>query len=363
MDIANILENLYFTQLEFKIRFFEDAHLPIMKGSTFRGGFGYVFKKLTCPLRKTSCIGCIISNSCPYANVFTNPSEINKETFISENSFTPHPFVFDFYENEKLKMTSFKKDETFEFKFLIIGTAIRFLPYFIYSFIELGKKGIGKKYYKYELESVKVKGKEIYNYKTGKILTGLVNIDYYRNILNEKYNYLLKLKRNSNNFLSKNIEINIDENILLDNKKDYKLSLNFITPVRIKKDRRYTEFIDFNILITNIIRRLYLLTTLFCIQNDSEKYIVSNLKEYLNFSNQVKNLDNYLSWHDWSRYSTKQKTTMKLGGLIGKISFIGKGEFLNNYLKPIFACEYLHVGKGTSFGIGKYEIKEITELN
>jgi hypothetical protein len=363
MDIANILEYLYFTQLEFKIRFLEDTHLPIMKGSTFRGGFGYIFKKLTCPLRKDNCIGCIISNSCPYANVFTNPSGINKETFISENSYTPHPFVFDFYENEKLKMTSFKKNETFEFRFLIIGTAIRFLPYFVYSFIELGKKGIGKEYYKYELESVKVKDKEIYNYKTGKILNDFEKIDFYHNILNEEDNYLSKLKRNSNISLFNPTKISTDENILLENKKDYKLSLNFITPVRIKKDRRYTEFIDFNILITNIIRRLYLLTILFCIQNDSDKYQVSNLKEYLNSSYQVKNLNNYLSWYDWSRYSTRQKTTMKLGGLVGQISFIGKGEFLNNYLKPLFACEYLHVGKGTSFGLGKYEIKEITELN
>ena len=44
---------------------------------------------------------------------------------------------------------------------------------------------------------------------------------------------------------------------------------------------------------------------------------------------------------------------MMLGGFIGTISF--KGDF-KEFVPFILLGEYIHVGKGTSFGLGKYEI-------
>lgn len=47
---------------------------------------------------------------------------------------------------------------------------------------------------------------------------------------------------------------------------------------------------------------------------------------------------------------------MKLGGFIGEIEY--KGEAITEFLPLIVAGEILHVGTGTSFGLGKYEIAE-----
>ena len=44
---------------------------------------------------------------------------------------------------------------------------------------------------------------------------------------------------------------------------------------------------------------------------------------------------------------------MMMGGFIGPITFEGDFEVFLPFLLP---GEYLHVGKGTSFGLGKYEI-------
>ncbi len=63
-----------------------------------------------------------------------------------------------------------------------------------------------------------------------------------------------------------------------------------------------------------------------------------------------------LKWYDWERYSTRQDTRMKMGGFVGEITFEGNIEPFMPLLK---AGEILHVGKGTSFGLGKYEIVEI----
>jgi len=46
---------------------------------------------------------------------------------------------------------------------------------------------------------------------------------------------------------------------------------------------------------------------------------------------------------------------MKMGGFIGSITFEGD---LEPFLPFLLLGEYVHVGKGTSFGLGKYEIKQ-----
>lgn len=351
MEISEYFKKLYFSELKLKIKFLEDSYIPELKGSTFRGGFGYVFKRISCPLKLNSCANCIVANSCPYANVFTNPSEINRKTFLPGNSFTPHPFIFDFYDDEKLKKTFFKKDEIFEFSFMIVGNAIRFLSYFIFTFVELGKQGIGKGRYKYNLETVQSGDSVIYESESGKILQENLEILRYK-----------KFTENIKIYNSGTSEDSLKE-ISLESQPDrkYRIDFKFITPVRIKKDKRYTEFFDFEIFMTNVIRRLYLLTSLFCLEKDDNSE-VTGVKEFLEYSKQVITVFNNLVWYDWERYSTRQKISMMLGGLIGKISFCSDGEIINKYFSCLSASKYLHVGKGTTFGLGKFEMSLISNF-
>lgn len=348
MEISEYLKKLYFSELKLKIKFLEDSYMPELKGSTFRGGFGYVFKRISCPLKLNSCINCIVAGSCPYANVFTNPSEISRKTFLPDNSFTPHPFIFDFYDNEKLKKTSFKKDETFEFSFIIVGNAIRFLSYFILTFLKLGKQGIGKGRHKYSLETVLSDDATIYESESGKISQENLKILKYEDVAEIIKIYGPGTSENS----LKEIYTEVQPN------EKYRTDFKFITPVRIKKDKRYSEFFDFEIFMTNVVRRLYLLTSLFCLEkNDNSE--VSGVKEFLEYSKQVSTVSNNLVWYDWERYSTRQKTSMMFGGLVGKISFCSAGEIINKYFPCLSACKYLHVGKGTTFGLGKFELSSI----
>jgi len=68
----------------------------------------------------------------------------------------------------------------------------------------------------------------------------------------------------------------------------------------------------------------------------------------------VKKCGESLQWDDWERYSNRQQTSMRLGGFVGEIEY--RGEAIKDYLPLIAAGELLHVGAGTSFGLGKYEI-------
>ena len=49
---------------------------------------------------------------------------------------------------------------------------------------------------------------------------------------------------------------------------------------------------------------------------------------------------------------------MLLGGFVGRATFTFDGADLEQFLPLILLGKYIHVGKGTSFGLGKYEISK-----
>jgi CRISPR/Cas system endoribonuclease Cas6 (RAMP superfamily) len=61
---------------------------------------------------------------------------------------------------------------------------------------------------------------------------------------------------------------------------------------------------------------------------------------------------NKLRWYDWERHSTL-KGKMKFGGLIGSITYEGK---FDKFLLLLKLGKFIHIGKNTTFGLGKYKI-------
>ncbi|MGH8480407.1 MAG: CRISPR system precrRNA processing endoribonuclease RAMP protein Cas6 [Gammaproteobacteria bacterium] len=61
-----------------------------------------------------------------------------------------------------------------------------------------------------------------------------------------------------------------------------------------------------------------------------------------------------LHWDDWSRYSGRQDTWMKFGGLLGEITYRGD---LTPFLPWLALGEWMHIGGKTSFGLGRYTIE------
>ncbi len=423
MSIEKFLKSFYFYKFEVLLQTAEELYLPKYKGSAFRGGFGNIFKKLSCPLKKINCQDCFILSSCPYANVFSNPSKLKNFNFIHENSNTPHPYILDFdfsiYENK----IYYKKGEKIQFSLILVGEAFKYIPYIIYSFIELGNHGIGKNNSKFEVISIKNNNLEIYDYKSKRLLTDKIKKIGYKELINE-----IKDKNLSfySEFFLDNVNSNSKDknsNSKKNKNSDLLVTLNFITPTRIKFYGRYINFLNFKILITNLIRRQFLLNNLFChtvvidnsynsnkisnnVRNNNKNSNLSdsghnninkhvgnnkkinnlnflnsnnsnniveelegkksnfynscfyNLNQYLKDSEKISVFDSNLTWYDWERYSNKQKTAMKLGGFIGKIVFKGQIEHFKKYLYPLLLGEEIHVGKGTTFGLGKYKIEK-----
>jgi hypothetical protein len=61
-----------------------------------------------------------------------------------------------------------------------------------------------------------------------------------------------------------------------------------------------------------------------------------------------------LQWKDWTRFSSRQKREMTLGGVIGEWKLSGD---LDELLPWFWLGQWLHVGKETTMGMGKYSLE------
>jgi CRISPR-associated endoribonuclease Cas6 len=330
---------LPYKKFEFQIIPSEPLILPSYKGSTLRGGFGNAFKKVVCAFKKTDCAECILKEKCVYSYIFETPPPSDTK-IMRKYKTAPHPFII---EPPPEKRRGYKLGDEISFGLTLIGRAIDYLPYFIYTFSELGNIGIGKAKGKYILKkvlSVKVsdEGSVIPRFNRG-IQDNKTEIIYSSDTktLKSFTPSIMSFPRkweSSLNFKSPNSEL---------------LTLNFLTPTRIIYDGHLTLDLEFHVLIRNLIRRFSLLYYFHC-GGDPSKW---NFKEIIEKSRQVLVKQRNLSWYDWERYSFRQGTRMKMGGFVGRVTFEGN---IEPFMPVIRAGEVLHVGKGTAFGLGKYEI-------
>ncbi|MDI6890352.1 MAG: CRISPR system precrRNA processing endoribonuclease RAMP protein Cas6 [Thermodesulfovibrionales bacterium] len=313
-----------YKQFLFRLTAEDPIILPAYKGSTIRGGFGYAFKRVVCAIKDKECPDCLLKEKCVYSYVFETPPPSDTK-IMRKYKTAPHPFVI---EPPTERRRGYKPGDEINFGLILIGKAIDYLPYFIYTFDELGRIGIGKGKAKFELRDVSCEGKAIYDSKS---------------------KTLKPLKTSS---LSLTPHLSLRGKAEAISELGEAISLSFLTPTRIIYDGHLTLDLEFHILIRNLLRRLSLLSYFHCNGDPSEwdfKGIIERAKE-------VKVSKKDLKWYDWERYSTRQDARMKMGGLIGKIIFEGD---IEPFMQLIKAGEVLHVGKGTAFGLGKYEIVKI----
>lgn len=305
----------------FKIEPEEELHLPPFKGSAIRGGFGYAFRKATCVTKKQDCHECILKAKCVYSYVFETP--IPPDTKIMRKyTSAPHPFVFEPPIDGK---EVYEKGEELSFGLTLFGKAIDYLPYFIYAFDELGQMGLGTGRGKFQI-------KDIFDLE----LNGKKNQIY------DGEKKILKNKSHPSVFL---ISPEETKEVL---KPCSNITLQFLTPTRLKSDGKLTLDIDFTTLFRNLLRRISLLSYFHCGEE-----LNLNYRDLIEQSESVKVTERRLKWYDWERYSSRQKTTMKLGGFTGVVAF--KGD-LTRFLPYLQLGEHIHLGKNTGFGLGKYKI-------
>jgi len=145
-----MLDDFRIAKLIFNFLACGDGRLPKYKGSTLRGGFGYVFRDIVCSKEQKDCGTCESRDNCVYVYLFETPV-IQPEDKFSKYSDVPRPYIVDLCDTSK---SVFARGDPFQFGLVLVGKAIDYLPHFIFCFDELGRRGLGKEKLKFDLQVV-----------------------------------------------------------------------------------------------------------------------------------------------------------------------------------------------------------------
>jgi len=285
-------------------------HLHYYAGSQLRGAFGIALKRSVCVVRHQVCPECPLYRTCAYPEIFETPAPADHR--LQKFSQAPHPYVV---EPPPLGARDYRPGETLSFGLVVMGHALRHLPYFIHAWQEaLGRRsGLGGGAAR--LTSVSYlppdgPAQPIYD---GQALT--------------------------RPDLQPPSVPNLGDAV----------RLRFDTPLRLQQGGAVRgHAMTARDLLMNLARRYWLLAEF--------HQGVTPAVDFRRLAEQAATieLDGELLWRDWRRYSNRQRQTMILGGVIGEVTLRGD---LAPFSGLLAAGQWTHLGKSASFGLGRYRLE------
>lgn len=307
---------MLYGKYSFTCRFENDAILPLYKGSTFRGLFGVTLKNAACVHKRQECVSCLLKSRCLYARVFETPLALAAPEG-SRISSPPHPFVLEPPSTAKSEFTA---GEELTCGLLLFGEINHSLPYLVYAFDQMGKIGVGRrvngKKGRFYLRKVISDNKPLYSYGKKKLSMPESVRDLF---LSGQGGHIGKIK------------------------------VSLRTPLRLKFENEIKAALPFHVLVRGMLRRV---SSLMNTWGGGEPDL--DYKGLIERAAHIGISDNTLRWFDWKRYSNRQERKMFMGGLLGSVTYEGA---LEEYLPLLHFCENVHIGKNTSFGLGRIEIR------
>lgn len=305
-----------FGRYTFNCSFLTHAVLPDYKAVIFRDCFARAFKQAVCVLRSRSCDECLLRSECLYAMVF----EISHGKISSCNQHS-HPFVIEPPETRSLR---YLPDDSFMFHLLLFGDTTLKLPYFIHAAKLMGENGFGRR------------------------AGGLFTINSVRcgeTIIYSEEDQILRQPP------IMDLHCCIDSNEV---HSSVRLKVYFQTPLRLKYENRLASQLPFHLLIRACLRRISMLLSSF----DAGEPII-DYTGIVSDAQRIPILKSNLRRLDWKGYSFRQKQEIHLGGIVGDVSYEGN---LSRFLPLIKFCRHTHIGKQTTFGLGRFDL-EATETD
>jgi len=304
----------------YQVRIKSDSRimLPPFPGTLIRGAFGMALRRATCVTGAKDCQACMLNQTCVYATSFET-IVAGDSPFLKGVNRAPHPLIV--YPLETGKSLT-RRGATYTLGLTVFGNKRDYLPYYIFALSRLGETGLGRERGKFRVVSVREQ----------------VSARRYREIYDADGENLspagngLSIKR-----------------ILEDKRAPDKLRLEAVTPLRLKSGGKYLKTLNLRDLLFAIATRLRLLSALYA---DAPIDLLKT-ETLLEPIRGVRVLSAAFGWHDFSRYSRRQKTRMKLGGLMGVMTLAGN---LGQVMPLLRVGRLIHIGKNTGFGLGQIRL-------
>ncbi len=277
--------------------------LPPFLGATFRGAFGYLLKETACQVRHTQCADCYLKKVCPYVCIFEGFAPEHRE-ILRKYDKIPQPFVL------LISPQSEENESVLQWGIRLFGPAMKYWPYVIHTYQEIGKRGLGKKRLRYEIEKVwDSQGTTVWSGEN-------------------------RLAAEPAITTSQQLNHPGGENELTT------LTWRFHTPVQIKTRGQ----VDGLSLILSGRRRFSIMNHFYGSPADDAEEKLEHLEE-----DQFTTEKSLLKPFRFSRFSGRQKRKVQMSGLVGEITITGPWNKSGEWLRHI---PHIHLGKSTSFGFG-----------
>ena len=310
--------------LEFSLQPLEALALPRHAGSTFRGAFGRVFRRIGCAASVLGGMECVLADRCPYHYIFETPVPSTSKILV-KTSTAPRPFVI---EPPIDPPPVYEPGTVVTVGLVLVGRAIDYLPYFIFAFDELARLGLGRGTARCRLDSVAsvdAEGRRTLTYdgSTRRLAShpqALIAAD----------------------LVPPAIEV------------PGSVTLHFLTPTHLQYGGQAAPPREFHVLVRNLLRRVNFLNYFHC-----GGELLEDPGELIAAARAVETVEARLRLRAWERYSARQDQRVPMGGFVGRVTYRGDLEPLWPWLA---AGERVHVGKGATFGLGRYRLQLKGEL-
>lgn len=321
-----MLENFACGRYRFVLQARTPLRLNTFAGATLRGGFGHVFKRTVCIWPPGDCARCLLKNTCSYAYVFeTAPPPGSAK--LSGLDQIPRPYVIEPPPGSSRGL--YAPGERLAFGLVLVGRAIDYLPYFLFTFIELGRTGLGKEQAQFTLAEVHADGladsRPLYTTAEGTLCDPGPRLTA--------------------------ADLALAPPPLTPDGR-HLVTVHFETPARIRNDGAVRVDLTFVDLVRALLRRLSSLCWFHC---GSELQV--DFRALIDRAETVPTVRSDLHWHDQDRFSTRQHQRIDMGGLLGRIVFALTPDDWQTYAPLLAAGAWVHVGKGTVMGLGKYRLE------
>lgn len=303
----------------FRLQFTAEQRIvmPEYSGSAWRGLLGHCLRKAACVTRQTECSGCLLIGTCSYATLFEDSHQTSDSRV---RGGYPHPYVLGTPLHDPRVL---EPGDTLSFDLTLMGAACAALPYVVHAMQMAGMKGIGKGHGRFCLVRV--------DQKTG------FHSDW-------------KPIYTAGSPLSPAVDIDIDT--IISDPPDSPVTVEFLTPLRVKRKGRLIGPREFDFIEDFILPLIWRVNTLAQIHGTENKQLQGfELKDLIHG---IEIESHSLSWFDWTRYSSRQNTKMHMGGMIGRVQF--QGQALGTLWPLLVLGQWIHVGKATTMGLGHYRL-------
>jgi len=297
----------------------EPARLPPYKGSMLRGAFGHALRATVCTQGpRQTCESCPVRATCAYTRLFETFIEGEPPPFLGGLRTSPRPYVFEPV-GEANARRDYSPGDQLTFDLVLLGQAVELQPFVLVALERMAVGGLGRHRARFELQRVawrSAQGTWHEGYRRGERPWSPVEA------------VPLPQPESSNG---------------------HGLTLRFETPTRFKNRGKLTSDFTFRQLAFRMLRRVLEVAHF----HVPEAEVDWTFRAFLERADYVRVTDRRLRWWDWERWSQRQKTSMRLGGFVGLVRLEGE---LQTFLPLLAAAELTHVGKGTTFGLGRVRV-------